>query len=109
MKENNFLNLIARLEENFQELDSNVTTNLRKNDKQYATLRAWLGDLEQRHKFIEPVLEGSGEVHLTAEEHAGLAEYIHTKDRAESKERFSLYLAGHRDCFSYLKAIGVVA
>jgi dsDNA-binding SOS-regulon protein len=54
------------------------------------------------------VLDGEGAVRLTAEEHAGLVEHTRTTDEAENRERLNLYLAGHRDCFAYLKKIGLL-
>jgi hypothetical protein len=71
-------------------------------------LQARLKKLERQFPFIESVLDGEGAVGLTAEEHSGLVDYIRTTDEVENRERLNLYLAGHRDCFAYLKRIGLL-
>lgn len=100
--------LLDRLEENFLEMDSDMTVALPEWDEEYAKLKARLDELERRYPFIESVLDGEGEVRLTAEEHAGLVEYIRTTDDAENRERLNLYYTGHRDCLAYLKQIGMI-
>lgn len=104
-----FINgFLAQLEERFEEADSNMTINLSESDTQYKALKVRLAELEREFPFIETVLDGNGVMHLTAEEHAGLVEYIRTTEEAENRERLNLYYAGHRDCFAYLKKIGVL-
>jgi hypothetical protein len=107
MPSNIFDGLLAQLEENFQELDSNITTALLECDEEYAALRKRLGELEQQYP-IESWLEGKGAVSLSADEHAALVEYTQVTFEAENQERLNLYLAGHKDCFAYLKRIGLL-
>ena len=106
MQDNIFTGLLAQLEERFEEMDSEITFDLPERDEKYAALRARLEELERRYPFIESVLDGGDAVRLTAEEHAGLVEYIRVTDEMENRERLNLYLAGHRDCLTYLKKIG---
>ena len=108
MQDSVFAKLLAQLEERFLEMDSDITVALPERDEKYAALRARLSELERQHPFIESVLDGEGAVHLTAEEHAGLVEFVRTTDEAENRERLNLYLAGHRDCIAYLKRIGLM-
>ena len=108
MQEGIFSGLLAQLEERFEEMDSEITVALTERDEKYAALRARLEELERRFPFIESVMDGEGVVGLTTEEHAWLVEYIRTTDEAENRERLNLYLAGHRDCFAYLKQIGLL-
>jgi hypothetical protein len=107
MQEDIFSGLVTQLEERFQEMDSDITTALLDSDEGYAALRRQLGALEQRFP-IEKWLEGAGALTLTVEEHAGLVEYMRVTDEAENRERLNLYYAGHRDCFAYLKRIGLL-
>jgi hypothetical protein len=103
-----FFELLTTLEDRFDEMDSDITTTLPERDEKYAALKKRLAELEQRFPFIESVMDGEGAVRLTADEHAGLVEYVRMIDEAENRERLNLYLAGHRDCFAYLKRIGLL-
>jgi hypothetical protein len=85
-------------------MDSDITKALPEQDEQYATLRKQLGELERQFP-IEDWIEGEGAVNLTAEEHAALVKYTSVTFDAENRERLNLYLAGHKDCFAYLKRI----
>jgi hypothetical protein len=107
MQENIFDGLVAQLEDRFQEMDSSITTALLERDEQYAALRKRLGELEQQYP-IEKWLEGKGAVSLSAEDHAALVEYMSVTFEAENRERLNLYLAEHKDCFGYLKRIGLL-
>lgn len=108
MNDNLFANMLAGLEDGFAEMDSNITINLPTHDEKYVKIKERLGQLEREYPFVEQVLDGDGSIHLSADEHAGLVEYIRTSDKAEDRERLNLYLAGHRDCIAYLKRVGVL-
>jgi len=54
------------------------------------------------------VLEGTGEISLTKDEHRILAEYLNTKIEMDSIERRQIYFRGHTDSFAYLKKIGAI-
>lgn len=108
MKEEIFSGLVAHIEEDFQEMDSEITTALKETDEEYVALCKHQSELEQRFPFIESALEGKGALNLSAEEHTGLVEYLSVTNEMENRERLNLYYAGHRDCFAYLKKIGVI-
>lgn len=108
MENNLFSDMIAGLEDGFNEMDSNITFALQESDKKYADIKERIREFEQKFPFIESILDGDGSVRLSAEEHARLVDYIRTSDEAENRERLNLYLAGHRDCITYLKRIGVL-
>ncbi|GHU83326.1 hypothetical protein FACS1894196_3030 [Clostridia bacterium] len=108
MKDEVFSGLVALLEERFHEMDSDITVKLADSDMEYVALKARIDELERKFPFIEKVLEGTGELRMTAEQHAGFAEYMQVMDEAENIERMNLYLTGHRDCFAYLKRIGLL-
>ena len=108
MKDDIFSGLAAMLEERFEEMDSDITVALQERDEKYTVLKARLDELERKYPFIESVMDGEGTINLTADEHAGLVEYNRTTNEAESRERLNIYLAGHRDCFAYLKRIGLL-
>ena len=108
MKDEIFSGLVAQLEDRFQEMDSDLTTALVDTDEEYAVMRKRTMELEEEFPFIESVMEGKGTVSLNAEQHAGLVEYLHIVNKMEDCERLNLYYAGHRDCFAYLKKIGLI-
>ena len=64
--------------------------------------------LEETFLDIEKALTGSGEVHLTAEEHEPLVEYLHLLFKREDMERRHIYFRGHTDAFAYLKKIHAI-
>jgi hypothetical protein len=107
MQENNFDGRMAQLDERFQEMDSGITTALLERDEEYAAMRKRLGELEAQYS-VEKWLEGNGAVSLSANEHAALVEYTQVTFDAENRERLNLYFAGHKDCFGYLKRIGLL-
>jgi len=50
-------------------------------------------------------MEGSGEIHLTAEEHTALAKYLSMKFRLEDMERLHIYFRGQTDTVAHLKKV----
>jgi hypothetical protein len=108
MKDEIFSGLVAQLEDRFQEMDSDISTALLDTDEEYVALRKRQTELEERFPFIETAMEGKGSLSLTAIEHAGLVEYLGVSNEIENRERLNLYYAGHRDCFAYLKRIGLL-
>ena len=108
MNDEIFTGLVAQLEDRFQEMDSGLSTALLETDATYTEIAEHRKELGKRFPFIESVLEGTGAVSLNAEEHAGLVEYLEITNEMENRERLNLYYAGHRDCFAYLRKIGVI-
>lgn len=103
-----FYNLTQRISDAFDEMDSDIVTDLADNNEEYAALRQQLGDLKKQHSFIDKVIEGSGELALTAEQHGALTEYFRLYLKADSMEREQIYFRGHTDNFAYLKKIGAI-
>jgi nitrogen fixation/metabolism regulation signal transduction histidine kinase len=103
-----FDELILRLENEFEAMDSELSINLLENDEKYVALQSQIKEIDKKHRFIESVLDGEGELSLTAVEHSQLVEYIRLNDEAETRERKNLYYAGHRDCLAYLSQIGIL-
>jgi hypothetical protein len=107
MQKNIFDGRMAQLNERFQEMDSDITAALPERDEEYAAMRKRRGELEAQYP-VEKWLEGKGAVSLSAGEHAALVEYMQVTFAAENRERLNLYLAGHKDCFGYLKRVGLL-
>ncbi|MCL2153876.1 MAG: hypothetical protein FWH57_13180 [Oscillospiraceae bacterium] len=101
-------NLAERLDDVFEEIDSDTCTDLRKNDGEYAEMWHEAIRLKQEFSVIEEVTEGSGALSLSAEEHNALIRYLALSNSMENAERKQIYFRGHMDCYAYLKKIGAI-
>lgn len=98
--------MIERISEEYDESDSNMILELAATDQEYADLKQEMSELKHQHPFIGKLLEGNGEVQITAQEHEILNRYFRLYLRADNMERKHIYFRGHTDGFSYLKKIG---
>lgn len=103
-----YFDLSMRLEQSFDEIDSDIMMDLRSTSGEYAALHDQLTKMKQQNPVINKVLKGAEEAHLGAEEHAILAEYLRLYRRMDYMERQQLYFRGHTDAFSYLKKINMI-
>ena len=103
-----FTDITERIDEVFCQIDNDVCAELRKYNKEYATLWRETCELSKKYPIIEQTCEGGGENSLTAEEHAALSRYLKLKMDMDDIERKQIYYRGHMDCFAYLKKIGGV-
>jgi hypothetical protein len=108
MSDNIFTGMVENLEDNFLEISGGITASLRDTDEEYSALYEKRMELQKQFPCIQAIIEGAGAITMTAEEHAGLLEYLEVVGDMENTERLRLYYAGHRDCFAYLKKIGAV-
>ena len=67
-----------------------------------------ISDLKQQAPFLTDLLQSSGEIRLSAEEHAAFTEYLHLVRQRDNMERQQIYFRGHTDAVSYLKKIKVI-
>lgn len=100
-----YMDLAARLEDSFPEIENEIILDLWENNEDYMALRDKISDIENEHNFIERVLNGNGEVHLTVEEHKVLTEYLQLRFSLDDMERLQIYFRGHTDAVAYLKKI----
>ena len=103
-----YLDLSQRITESFLEIDNDICVELLHTDEEYASLYDKSDNLQCLHPFIMKVLEDSGEINLTIEEHNILLEYLKIKIEMDSIERQHIYFRGHTDSFAYLKKIGAI-
>lgn len=109
MSENSsYLDLAGRIADSFEEIENDITVDLRKSNEEYYSLYQSIADLKANNPFIQRVIEGAGDLTLSAEEHEVLANYFRLQFRLESMEREHIYFRGHTDCISYLKKIGAL-
>ena len=71
-----YFDLAGRLEESFAEIEDAITVDLRENNEDYRSLFQSISDLKVKNPFIQNVIEGTGELALSAEEHEILADYF---------------------------------
>ena len=100
-----FYDLIERISDAFSEIDSDIVTDLGKNNEEYAELRNRLSGMRIQHRFIDDIFEGDGALTLTADERAILTEYIRLRIKLDAMERKQIYFRGHTDGYAYLKRI----
>lgn len=102
---NTYFDLPSRLEDDFPKIDSDIVMNLSDTNKEYADMFQQVSELNQKYPLIEKLIEGSGEIHLTADEHETLVRYFRLVRRMEDMERLQIYFRGHTDAVAYLKRI----
>jgi hypothetical protein len=103
-----YRNLPKRISDEFPEIDSEISTELRKRDGGYAALFRENDALQTEFPSIMDMLEGKGEISLNAAEHAALVRYLSVKQEMEDLERQHIYFRGHTDNYAYLKKIGAI-
>lgn len=105
---NTYFDLPSRMENDFPRIDSDIVMNLCDTNEEYIEMFQQVSDLNQKYPFIEKLIEGSGEVHLSANEHEVLVRYFSLVRRMEDMERLQIYFRGHTDAVAYLKRIKVL-
>ena len=103
-----YTDLAQRIEESFAEIEDEAISDFRETDEEYNALYQQILRLKENNPFIRKVIDGNGEVSLTAEEHEVLTEYFRLRFRLDDMERQRLYFRGHTDCISYLKKVGAL-
>ena len=106
--QNPYIDLPSRIEENFSEIDSDIMIDLRNTNEDYANLQEQVSNLKQKYPFIDKVMEGSGEMHLTDKEHDVLVKYLQLYRKMDDMERQHIYFRGQTDAVAYLKNIKVI-
>jgi len=105
---NDYMDLGQRLENDFPEIENDIMADLQESSEEYDGLHQQLSELKARHPAVRKLLEGDGEVRLTAEEHAALKQITQLRFRLDDLERQQLYFRGHTDAISYLKKAGIL-
>jgi DNA-binding NtrC family response regulator len=103
-----YQSLTERIKESFPEIDSDIATDLRKQDEDYLALFREIDRLQNEYPVIMALLEGEGKISMTAEEHAALVRYLCVMHEMEDMERRHIYFRGHSNGYAYLKEIGAI-
>ena len=108
MSDSSYTDLAQRIEESFAEIEDEAIADFRKTNEAYAALYQQISKLKADNSFIGKVMDSSGGISLTSEEHEILTEYFRLRFRLDDMERRRLYFRGHTDCISYLKKVGAL-
>ena len=103
-----YFDLASRLEDAFPEIDSDIVTDLRENNEDYTDLQQQVSEMQQQYPVIMKVMEGSGEVHLSAEEHKAFVQFLRLYRKLDDMEREQIYFRGHSDAIAYLRKIKAI-
>lgn len=106
--DSSYMSLPERISEQFSEVDSDITVDLRKSNPSYNDLSRQMEEMKKQNPFIMQLLEGEGEVNLTDEEHETLKAFFRLYLKADDMEREHIYFRGHTDGFAYLQKIGAL-
>lgn len=88
-----YFDLPSRLEDSFPEIDSDIVTDLRKNNEEYAEIQQQISELKKQFPCIMNVMEEKGEIHLTAEEHAAFVQCLRLQRKLDDKVKSTCYFA----------------
>jgi len=91
-----------------EKVDRDTVQELFADHEEYQTFCAKRKELLNQYPVIETLLEDSGEVRISEQEHQAVLEYFQVRDKIENKERLYHYLYGHIHCYEYMKKIGVI-
>ena len=103
-----YFDLPSRLEDTFSDIECDIIMDLRYNNEEYVELHNKISAMKQQYPFIDKVMNKSGKIHLTDEEHTVLAEYLNLLFKLADMERLQIYFRGHTDAFAYLKKINAI-
>ena len=71
-----YTDLAQRIEESFAEIEDEAISDFRETDEEYNALYQQILRLKENNPFIRKVIDGNGEISLSAEEHGVLTEYF---------------------------------
>ncbi len=103
-----YFDLPSRMEDSFPEIDSDIVTDLRENNEEYAEIHQQISELKRQFQCIAQVMDSQDELHLTAEEHVAFSKYLRLSRRLDDMERLQFYFRGHTDAVVYLKKIKAI-
>lgn len=72
-----YIDFVTRLEDAFPEIDSDIVMSLRESNEEYAVIYEKISDIKKQFPVIAKIMEGTGEIHMTAEEHAAFIQCYH--------------------------------
>ena len=103
-----YVDLPERIKADFLNMDGDIVVDLRSTDSEYQALYHRYAEMQKDYPFFDKVLEGEGEVTMTAENHAVFVEYMRLRRELDDMERLHIYFRGHTDAFAYLKKIRAI-
>ncbi len=98
-----YADLIAYIEENFEDIEDSTLIDLENRNDEYGDLLHETSEMDADYPFIWHTLYGEGQVTLTEKEHAILFEYLERENEMHIMERKALYLKGILDALAAAK------
>ena len=83
-----YTDLAQRIEESFAEIEDEAIFDFRETDEEYNALYQQILRLKENNPFIRKVIDGNGEISLSAEEHGVLTEYFRLRFRLDVFRKF---------------------
>ena len=74
MSDSSYTDLAQRIEESFAEIEDEAISDFRETDEEYNALYQQILRLKEDNPFIGKVMDGSGDISITAAEHEVLTE-----------------------------------
>ena len=78
-----YTDLAQRIEDSFAEIEDEAISDFRETDEEYNALYQQILRLKENNPFIRKVIDGNGEISLSAEEHRVLTEYFRLRFRLD--------------------------
>ena len=103
-----YFDLPSHIEDAFAEIDSDIVMDLLNTGEDYAALSDRMDKLKTQYPVICKMNEGSGDIHMTAEEHRAYVAYLSHVRQMEDMERQHIYFRSHTDAVAYLKKIKAI-
>ncbi len=95
--------LIAYIEENFEDIEDSALMDLENRSDEYADLLYETSEMDADYPFIWQTFYGEGELTLTEKEHALLFEFLEREQEMHVLERQAIYLKGVMDALAAAK------
>lgn len=102
------MSMIQLIDANFSDVSRAVVTQLKRDNAAYRDRWERLLTLTEQYPALVELFNGDDAVHLTADEHRAMKDYMNAKGLCEADEKTAYYFKGHADAYDYFIHIGVI-
>ena len=107
-EEGKITSMLDLIDDNFLDFESDLIVTLPEKNPEYAKLKEEKDELSCKYPILEEWFEGRKSLSLTAEEYTAFVKHKYLVRDMDFIERQAIYYAGQRDCYMYLKRIGLI-